>query len=573
MLRQFAIRGLPDTADLRRSVAFAFVAVVLAVSAGALVGLAPPYGFVAAFVGVSAIWLVALGARVERLFVVAVGVLFLGYAFFGRGLAYRGVPPVYVGEMVLALGAIASISALRIRRLHVLHLLIAAFMAWGAIRTVPFVGTYQIDAFRDGVVWGYALFAIAVSLTVRRSDIDSLLGAIERILPFYILWAPIAVLFSISAGSPDPGSVPVLFVKTGDTGVNLAAAGALVIVGLSTMMTGARETLFWLPWLGTTALVGAVNRASMLAAMCAGVAFLFVRSSIRWIRVVLISAVLIGAIGLINPEVNLGIERRLSFQQLATNLMSVVVPQNDPIVDGTKEWRLRWWDTIFKYTLEGPYFWTGKGFGINLADDDGFQVLESGALREPHNGHIAILARAGVPGLALWVLLQGGYAVSLLRAAWIARRNGQTVWVQVFGVLVVYWLASMTNMSFDVYLEGPQGGIPFWSSIGLGLASIKLAEDDRRAGRKAQWPDPSSMPPRSASVQPIAMLSSRPGPAVPLIRPSHAAAQSAGPETEAPSAPKKRPARTRRPGEKADSAKQRKQSKPRRPPSAAEDAG
>ena len=28
----------------------------------------------------------------------------------------------------------------------------------------------------------------------------------------------------------------------------------------------------------------------------------------------------------------------------------------------------------FDYTVFGDYFWTGKGFGINLADDDGFQT-------------------------------------------------------------------------------------------------------------------------------------------------------------------------------------------------------
>ena len=28
---------------------------------------------------------------------------------------------------------------------------------------------------------------------------------------------------------------------------------------------------------------------------------------------------------------------------------------------------------IIDYTVFGDYFWTGKGFGISLADDDGFQ--------------------------------------------------------------------------------------------------------------------------------------------------------------------------------------------------------
>ena len=45
-----------------------------------------------------------------------------------------------------------------------------------------------------------------------------------------------------------------------------------------------------------------------------------------------------------------------------------------------KNGRLDWWKEIVTYTINGKYFWTGKGFGVNLADDDGFQVLSSGTL-------------------------------------------------------------------------------------------------------------------------------------------------------------------------------------------------
>ena len=80
-------------------------------------------------------------------------------------------------------------------------------------------------------------------------------------------------------------------------------------------------------------------------------------------------------------------------------------------LEGTKEFRLRWWSDIINYTINGPYFWTGKGFGINLADDDGFQVYADHSLRAPHNGHIEILARTGVPGLILWILMNAAIGV------------------------------------------------------------------------------------------------------------------------------------------------------------------
>jgi hypothetical protein len=36
------------------------------------------------------------------------------------------------------------------------------------------------------------------------------------------------------------------------------------------------------------------------------------------------------------------------------------------------------------------------------------------------------------------------------------------------------------NMAFDVYLEGPQGGIWFWSVLGLGVAALTIQDRQRR---------------------------------------------------------------------------------------------
>ena len=41
------------------------------------------------------------------------------------------------------------------------------------------------------------------------------------------------------------------------------------------------------------------------------------------------------------------------------------------------------------------------------SDDDGFQCDSDGLLRNPHNGHLTMLARSGVPGLLLWILARG----------------------------------------------------------------------------------------------------------------------------------------------------------------------
>jgi hypothetical protein len=156
------------------------------------------------------------------------------------------------------------------------------------------------------------------------------------------------------------------------------------------------------------------------------------------------------------------------------NITSIFFGSSNAQLEGTKEFRLAWWNKIIGYTFNGPYFWDGKGFGINLADNDGFQQSLNHSLREPHNSHLSILARMGVPAFFLWLLLQGLFALLLLRALLAYRRIGDKQLAAVAAWILVFWTAIMVNTSFDPYLEGPQGGIWFWVLFGLGLVVMRL---------------------------------------------------------------------------------------------------
>jgi O-antigen ligase len=184
--------------------------------------------------------------------------------------------------------------------------------------------------------------------------------------------------------------------------------------------------------------------------------------------------VLIGLVTVVyvDPVVDLGVNRKVSVGQVIDNVTSVVSKTEDPALEGTKAYRLSWWGKIIDYTVRGPYFWTGKGFGVNLADDDGFQLFADHSLRAPHNGHVEILARMGVPGLGLWVGLNLAWAAAVLAAVRRARAAGSGSSAAVLIWLLVYWAAMMVNASFDPYLQGPQGGIWFWAVIGAGLVAV-----------------------------------------------------------------------------------------------------
>jgi O-antigen ligase len=200
---------------------------------------------------------------------------------------------------------------------------------------------------------------------------------------------------------------------------------------------------------------------------------------------------------------NAGGPSEISFEHMVSNLQSISSDEgNTQDHTGTRQWRLDWWDEIIGYTFGGDYFWTGKGYGINLANDDGFQVEEDESLRSPHNGHLTMLARGGVPGLFLWVLAQLSWALGMLGGYQQSRLKGERRWASLFLFLLAYWVAFMVNAGFDVALEGPMAGIWFWTIYGVGLAAMwiyrchpeALVGNQRTAPRARPLPEAQPLP-------------------------------------------------------------------------------
>jgi hypothetical protein len=168
------------------------------------------------------------------------------------------------------------------------------------------------------------------------------------------------------------------------------------------------------------------------------------------------------------------LRRPVSVGQHVENVTSVFTGGDNE--DETREWRRNWWSDIIDYTVHGPYFWTGKGFGPNIADTDGYQTSspDETPLRSPHNAHMTILARGGVPELLLWITTLGAWLGAGIRQLMEARRLQDDWWANVFAFLLIYWTMIVVSSSFDVLLEGPVMGIWFWTIHGLGLACFIL---------------------------------------------------------------------------------------------------
>jgi hypothetical protein len=403
----------------------------------------------------------------------------LGYAMFGRGWAHIGAPPIFIGEVILFWGLVATILFGKLRGMFDVPgvWLLVLLQAWGLCRTVPYLSQHGADALRDAVIWGYSAFAFMVFGAIRAQPrrLAALVPCYHRFFVIFLLFMPL-VWFTARI-YPRPviphwpwANVPAIAPKAGDVLVHAAGILAFWVAGL-----GGLVGPVWVLLLSCSlVLVGSFDRAGALSFLAVFAVCFLLRPRDRSLWQLTAMAIC-GLVLFAVTEVRVpmpGRDREVSFAQVVANLTSTVSASTTGDLDGTKQWRLEWWSDILRYTVYGKYCWDGKGFGINLADDDGYQVDEDASLRDPHNGHLTMLARAGVPGFLLWSLVQLSWACGLLRGYLRSQRAGQRRWTGLFQFLLLYWMAFMINASFDVFLEGPMGGIWFWTLYGVGLAAM-----------------------------------------------------------------------------------------------------
>lgn len=398
----------------------------------------------------------------------------LGYALDGRGFAY-----FFMGEMALVAGGLLLVNT---RGWTVVFqspqlLLLLPFWGWGLARTIPYLQTYRVDAVRDAMLWGYSAIAVIVAglvITYPRQ----LLVLLHRYRRFaYIFLAIIPFVFAafraLGRGAPvwPVLGVPIIHEKEGDIMVHLAGIFAFWIAGLD----GKVRPLWIVLLTANAAVIGVVDRAGMLAFL----AVFFVcgvcrpRHPIIW-RICAAAAFVVFVLWVTDIHIPMVKGREISFNQIVTNVGSMTRDTGSEGLDSTKEWRVDWWRKIRHYTIYGPYRWTGKGFGVNLAEDDGFQVLQDNSLRAPHNAHMDFLAREGVTGVIIWAVLQLAWGLAVGAGYLKSRIKDDARWQAVFLFLFCSWMAFVINSSFDVYLEGPMGAMWFWTVFGVGAAAVHL---------------------------------------------------------------------------------------------------
>lgn len=422
----------------------------------------------------------------EKFYLTALGLLLLAYAVTGKGLAYLGIAPLYVSEMVLALGIFSFLLITLFRgRLYigaVTHwsaLFLFLLMIWGAIRTVPYLSEYGMDALRDGSMWGYGIFAFLMAFLLTQEGLRRFFNQYSRLLPWILLALLLGYYLRRSIELPIlPNSpVAIIYLKAGDAGVHLAGIGAFLLLGLDRFY-GKRYAqwqlwLIWAMWGGAWLIYGATSRGGMVAALVGLVIAFVLRPKLQgWVRPAMLLIVILMLLFFADAsgisQVGSDNRRELSFNQISTNFTSMLGGESRSDQTATASWRFGWWEKIWGYTVDGEYRWMGKGFGINLAADDGYGSVPGQPVnRHPHNYTMSILAHAGLPGFILVLLFYISFGLRLLLATKREGYAGRTaVW------LLAYWTAFLFNAQFDVFFENPMGGIWFWSLVGISWVFI-----------------------------------------------------------------------------------------------------
>jgi hypothetical protein len=418
-----------------------------------------------------------------------VGFLLAGYLLFDKAFAYLHLPgtPLYIGEMVLLVGALGSLAATGYLSVVVrddpMLALLAAFFLWSLIRFLPGLHAYGIIAVRDFALVYYCLFAffIAAALASSPNILERLIVQLNCFTPWLLLWLPFGVILArtaISAPAVPFTTVSVLWHKSDDAAI--AALLALGALWLFPAGRNARSIGLWsITALVVIALTATQNRGGLLSAVTGlMVGLTFFRDRMRLIvRAAVVLALIIG-IGTLLPLRIAGTTasqgRAFSVSQLYANVASIAGVQETGNQNGTATGRQRLWSQVLQKQESDDLLVYGYGFGPNLAYLAGGVTAQGGSssdpLRSPHNSDLDVMARLGVIGLSLWIALWVGWFWRLVAGCRRLARAGLHGRRRVAALCLMVNAATLVSSFFDPQLEGAQAAVLLWIAFGVGLA-------------------------------------------------------------------------------------------------------
>ena len=407
-------------------------------------------------------------------FTVFGGFLVLLYAG-SRDFAYVGVTidvvPLFVSEMCLGVTGIllfpkmVSAWSSGTREPWVAPLVI--YFVVGAIALFRGLPEYGIGAIRDSALCYYAVaFPLTVLLTPTRRHVKALM------IMCCAGWAgaAIVVIYRYVTGSGlDLGINNVVRYGAGTQAVaSASSAGAALASFSQNVRRVPRATLLFLGigqvLIGVFLIQHRTVSVAILVAMI-GVTHFCLRD--RWPLLLLVLGCALGIVllplGLMSGTGTLPPLVEKTFERLETI--------SAPNEEASSRWRLVIWRQAMSYGMSHPLM--GAGFGPALVPDSGYPVNDR---VDPHNSYIAIFYRLGLPGIIALLLLW----IPILRRAHQRCRVEPAARFRI-GIALSAHLAVAVFACFNVVLEGPYMGIPFWVTLALLYQTSKPGWGDSKA--------------------------------------------------------------------------------------------
>jgi len=397
----------------------------------------------------------------------------------GRWGAKAGVPPLYVGDLLLAIAAAHMLVSWALlgprtvsgaaRRCHP-GVAVLAFLAWVVLRFL-FGAHHGLAAIRDFAPYGYAVVAFLSAAAYARSDASDrrrTLRFIEVALIWHLVWVIGSQLVYGPIPPPDLTDGARPFLVRGDNGGVLGITACLFLFRYM-RHGGVLRLVIMVSSLGS--MLAMSSRAALLGTLT-GLAltvwcyFLNIergtRSS-RWIAMAVGVPVALFLLSAVLPNTPAG----------SKLLVSVGVKQAESSLDvgglGTEQARSRAWERVIAYTGARPdREIIGVGFGPHFLIDSGASVSlvhgDDPLVRSPHNYFVNTYARLGQVGILLVILVVG----QMLIGIWRIRRSTGTDDLLLLAMIIPPVI--LTEAAVGAILEAPFGAIPFFWFLGVLLA-------------------------------------------------------------------------------------------------------
>jgi hypothetical protein len=384
------------------------------------------------------------------------------YVFFNKGVAYSFMAEALwllgLGLIFLSRRSYEFVWDLR-AKLLTLFLLVGLLYIPIGLGGFPF-----IDVIRDSFVFQYGWFVFIVFLFKEEQA-----QVWKKIITIYT-WFPIFGLlnfffqnFVADADLFKPfGDISFILYKYGDMGVHLLIS-SLVLLVFQQKRSIRFQAVMAILILFNLLILTAYSRSGMLAYIL-GVLVYIVLSNEAYIKtrvkqytkyLPLLLMIVVPIYASVKVQENFQ-GRKVGIEQVTQNVGSFVGASKDANLEDNKLWRLVWWAKILDYSFSPSYFFQGKGLGMSLSETDQV-VSEEAEVRSPHNFHLTVMARFGVPIFCIWLF----WLFILYKPMFKRHLDAKTL------LISTVLLSFIVNASFDVFLEGPMGAFPFWTWVGL----------------------------------------------------------------------------------------------------------